>query len=149
FAGFGGVEPAEGVGGPAEAGAAAAGAELAAGIDEDIGDALFVGAFFNAAEVEAQHVRVHFGGAGDDEGFDLDFVPFQDVSGEDHVGDFAAGAGADVGAIQGDIAAIAGGVAIVRGVRFGDQGLEGAQVPLGLEGVFRILVILENFPVGA
>src|SRR5205085_4701279 len=119
---FGGVEAAEGVAGAAEARAAAGGAHLAAGVGEDVPDAVFGGAFFDAAQVELEHVGMDFGAAGDDEGFDLDLVTFDAVGGDDHVGDFAAGAAADVGAIEFDVAAVARGVLVVRRVRLGDHG---------------------------
>ncbi len=58
------------------------------------------GPFGHAAEVQLFHVGMDFGGAGHDEGGDFDGITFKDVGGEDHVGDFSAGAGADVGLVE-------------------------------------------------
>src|SRR5207248_579346 len=132
-AGFGGVEPAEGVGRASQTGAASGGSELAAGVDQDIRDGFFVGTFFDASQVEAEHVRVDFGGAGDDEGFNFHLTAFEDVGGEDHVGDFPAGARADVGSVKFYLSTVLGRVAIVRRVGLGDERLQRAEIPLGFE----------------
>lgn len=110
---FRGVQPAEGIDWTTQARTATAGAHFAAGIDQDVFDALFVGAFFDAAQIEALHVGMHFGAAGHDKRFELDLISLEDVGGKDHVGDLSAGAGADVGAIELHVPAIVRGVAIV------------------------------------
>src|SRR5207237_5251833 len=98
-------------------------------------DALLVWPLLDTAEVEPLHVGVDFGRAGDDKRGDLDPVALEDVGREDHVGDLAAGAGADVGPVQLDVAAVVGGVAVVGAVGLGDERLQRAQVPLRLEDV--------------
>src|SRR5262249_47050206 len=81
------VETTEGVARSAETCGASAGTQLAARVDEDVGDGLFVRFLLDPAEVQLQHVRVDLGAAGDHVGVDLDLVPLEDVGGKDHVGD--------------------------------------------------------------
>ncbi len=143
---FGAVEAAEGVGGAAEAGGAAGGTDEAAGVAEDVFDGFFVGAFGDAAEVEFFHVGVDFGGAGDDEGGDFDLVTLEDVGGEDHVGDFSAGAGADVGLVEFGVADVVGGVFVVGGMGLGDHGFHGGEVVVVFVTVFRAGVVFVDVP---
>src|SRR5690606_4716601 len=103
------VKPAEGVLGAAEAGCATAGAELAPGILENLVDRLLAWCLGLADHVEPQHVRVYFGRSGDDKGRDLDLAILEDRGCEDHVGDLAAGAGSDVGAVDLDVPTVTGG----------------------------------------
>ena len=117
---FCGLQPAEGIHRPAEARAAAAGAHRAAGIHQDVFDALFVGVFLHAAQVQALHVGMHFGAARHDEGLHLHVISLEDVGRKDHVRDLAAGAGADVRAVELHIAAIVRGITVVGRVRLGD-----------------------------
>ena len=106
------------------------------------------GPFVDAAEVQLLHVGVHFGAAGDDEGRDLDLVPLEDVGREDHVGDLAAGAGADVGAVELHVAAVVGGVLVVRAVRLGDHAAPSCDRSHScFVGVLRVRVVGEDFPV--
>ena len=55
----------------AQTGGAAGGADVAAGIQEHVLDAFFVGAFLTPRRFRPLHVGVDFGAAGDDEGRDF------------------------------------------------------------------------------
>src|SRR5206468_4289919 len=86
------------------------------------------------------------GGAGDDEGGDLDAISLEDVGGEDHVGDFAAGAGADVGLVEFDVAAVVGGVLVVGGVGLGDHRFHDGEVVFVFVTVPGVGIVAEDIP---
>src|SRR5690606_8297430 len=71
------VESTEGVLRAAQTRGAARSTDLAAGVHEDVVDALFAVGFGLAADVESQHVGVDLGGAWYHEGGNFDLFPLQ------------------------------------------------------------------------
>src|SRR6185437_5441831 len=85
--------------------------------------------------------------AGNDISLDLDLVPLEQVGGHDHVGDLAAGAASDVGAIELHITTIAGSVFVVRRMGLGDHRFHRREIPFVLGEIFGVLVFGDDVPV--